>query len=74
MLRERGAQSGLKHLVDRLTRNTTPQEFFFAMLERWPDRHLGATTLWAGTNAIYASRGLDDRDVLEDSFNGWFTP
>ena len=44
------------------------------MLERWPDRHLGATTLWAGTNAIYASRGREDSDVLADSLNGWFTP
>jgi hypothetical protein len=44
------------------------------MLERWPDRRLSATTLWAGTNAIYVSRGRNNSDVLEDSLNGWFTP
>jgi hypothetical protein len=57
-----------------LAKYDTPQAFFFAMLKRWPDRHLGATTLWAGTNAIYASRGRDGSEVLEDSLNGWFTP
>jgi glyoxylase-like metal-dependent hydrolase (beta-lactamase superfamily II) len=58
----------------QLAQNDTPEEFFFAMLERWPDRRLGATTLWAGTNALYASRGRDDSDLLDDSFNGWFMP
>jgi glyoxylase-like metal-dependent hydrolase (beta-lactamase superfamily II) len=57
-----------------LAAKDAPEEFFFAMLARWPDRLLGATTLWAGTNAIYASRGRNNTDVLEDSLNGWFTP
>ena len=39
-----------------------------------PTAVLGATTLWAGTNAIYASRDHEDNDVLADSLNGWFTP
>jgi glyoxylase-like metal-dependent hydrolase (beta-lactamase superfamily II) len=59
---------------DLLAKKDTPEEFFFAMLERWGDRRLGATTLWAGTNAIYASRGRNNSDVLADSLNGWFTP
>jgi glyoxylase-like metal-dependent hydrolase (beta-lactamase superfamily II) len=59
---------------DLLAKYEAPQEFFFAMLRRWPDRSLGATTLWAGTNAIYASRDRIDSDLLEDSLNGWFTP
>ena len=41
-----------------------PEEFFFAMLKRRFDRQLGATILWAGTDAIYASRGHEDSDVL----------
>jgi hypothetical protein len=60
--------------ADLLAKYDTPKEFFFAMLKRWPDRRLGATTLWAGTNAIYASRDHEDNDVLADSLNGWFTP
>jgi hypothetical protein len=60
--------------ADLLAKYDTPKEFFFAMLKRWPDRRLGATTLWAGTDAIYASRDHEDNDVLADSLNGWFTP
>jgi hypothetical protein len=59
---------------DFLAKYEAPEEFFFAMLKRRPDRQLGATILWAGTDAIYASRSSEDSDVLADSLNGWFTP
>jgi glyoxylase-like metal-dependent hydrolase (beta-lactamase superfamily II) len=59
---------------DFLAKYDKPEEFFFAMLKRWPDRHLGAAILWAGTDAIYASRGREVSDVLADSLNGWFAP
>ena len=56
------------------SRNTTHPRSSFRHARALADRHLGATTLWAGTNAIYASRGREDSDVLADSLNGWFTP
>jgi glyoxylase-like metal-dependent hydrolase (beta-lactamase superfamily II) len=56
----------------------TAVDFFNAMVERFPDRVLGRTTLWAGTRALYAwrERHGDDAvdagdDVLEDSLAGW---
>jgi hypothetical protein len=44
------------------------------MLERYPNRHLGATTLWAGTSALYAPRDPQGVEVLPDSMAGWFKP
>ena len=35
-----------------LTRNSAPGDFFKAMLKRYPNRRLGATTLWAGTRSL----------------------
>jgi glyoxylase-like metal-dependent hydrolase (beta-lactamase superfamily II) len=55
---------------DQLTKNTTAVDFFNAMLERYPNRRLGATTLWAGTNALYAHTGNE----AQDSLVGWFQP
>jgi glyoxylase-like metal-dependent hydrolase (beta-lactamase superfamily II) len=55
---------------DQLTKNSTAAGFFNAMLELYPNRHLGATTLWAGTNALYAHTGNE----AQDSLAGWFHP
>ena len=51
-----------------LTKNSAPGDFFKAMLKRYPNRRLGATTLWAGTRSLYAQR--DGRDA-EASMAGW---
>jgi glyoxylase-like metal-dependent hydrolase (beta-lactamase superfamily II) len=53
---------------EELTKNSSAVGFFNAMLERYPNRRLGATTLWAGTNALYRHSG----DVAQDSLAGWF--
>lgn len=55
---------------DQLTKNSTAVGFFNAMLERYPNRHLGATALWAGSNALYAHIG----DLAKDSVAGWLHP
>ena len=55
---------------DQLTKNSTAVRFFNAMLERYPNRHLGATILWAGANALYAHTGSE----AQDSLGGWFQP
>jgi glyoxylase-like metal-dependent hydrolase (beta-lactamase superfamily II) len=52
-----------------LQENATAVDFFNAMLARYPERRLGATTLWAGTSALYADTG----DVAQDSLTGWFS-
>jgi glyoxylase-like metal-dependent hydrolase (beta-lactamase superfamily II) len=41
---------------DLLAKNSTARDFFNAMLQGYPNRRLGATTLWAGTSTVYASR------------------
>jgi hypothetical protein len=38
------------------------------MIERYPNRRLGATTLWAGAKARYASSD----DALQDAIAAWF--
>ena len=53
-----------------LATNPTAAGFFHAMLGRYPERRLGATTLWAGANELYASTG----GPIQDSLTGWFTP
>jgi glyoxylase-like metal-dependent hydrolase (beta-lactamase superfamily II) len=53
-----------------LATNPTAAGFFNAMLGRYPERRLGATTLWAGANELYANTG----DPIQDSLTGWFTP
>jgi glyoxylase-like metal-dependent hydrolase (beta-lactamase superfamily II) len=55
---------------DQLTKNSAAIGFFNAMLERYPNRRLGATILWAGTSALYRHSG----DVTQDSLAGWFQP
>jgi hypothetical protein len=57
---------------DLLAKNSTARDFFNAMLQRYPNRRLGATTLWAGTSTLYALRDRRDGEVLEESFAGWF--
>jgi hypothetical protein len=42
------------------------------MLQRYPNRRLGATTLWAGTSTLYASRDRHGGEVFHDSIAGWF--
>ena len=55
-----------------LSKNSTARDFFNAMLQRYPNRRLGATTLWAGTSTLYALRDRHDGEVLQESFAGWF--
>ncbi|MCU1298954.1 MAG: metal-dependent hydrolase [Acidobacteriaceae bacterium] len=57
---------------DLLLKNSTARNFFNAMLPRYPNRRLGATTLWAGTSTLYALRDRHDGEVLQGSFAGWF--
>lgn len=57
---------------DLLAKNSTACDFLDAMLKRYPNRRLGATTLWAGTSTLYALRDRHDGEVLEESFAGWF--
>jgi len=51
-----------------LRKNNTAPDFFKAMLKRYPNRRLGATTLWAGTRSLYAQR---DSRGAEASLAGW---
>jgi hypothetical protein len=39
---------------------------------RYPNRRLGATTLWAGTSSLYALRDHHGGEVLNPSMAGWF--
>jgi len=55
-----------------LQKNSTARDFFNAMLQRYPNRRLGATTLWAGTSTLYAVRDRHDGEVVEESLAGWF--
>ena len=64
----------LDDVDDLLPENSTARDFFNAMLQRYPNRRLGATTLWAGTNSLYAPRDPHDGEVLPDSMAGWFKP
>jgi hypothetical protein len=57
---------------DLLPKNSTARDFFNAMLQRYPNRRLGATTLWAGTSTLYASRDRHGGEVFHDSIAGWF--
>jgi hypothetical protein len=50
--------------------SSTALGLFNAMLARYPERRLGATVLWAGTNSLYANTG----DPLQDALAGWVTP
>ena len=51
----------LDDVDDLLPKNSTARDFFNAMLRRYPNRRLGATTLWAGTSSLYPSRGSSRR-------------
>jgi glyoxylase-like metal-dependent hydrolase (beta-lactamase superfamily II) len=51
-----------------LRKNNTAPDFFKAMLKGYPNRRLGATTLWAGTRSLYAQR---DGRGAEASLAGW---
>ncbi len=53
-----------------LPQNSTARDFFTAMLQRYPNRRLGATTLWAGTRALYALRDRHG-DARQESLEGW---
>jgi hypothetical protein len=48
------ARQYLDDVDDLLAKNSTARDFFNAMLQRYPHRRLGATTLWAGTSTLYA--------------------
>jgi hypothetical protein len=41
------------------------------MLQCYPNRRLGATTLWAGARILYARRDRYAGDVLHDVIAGW---
>jgi glyoxylase-like metal-dependent hydrolase (beta-lactamase superfamily II) len=64
----------LDDVDDLLPKNSTARDFFNAMLRRYPNRRLGATTLWAGTSSLYPSRDSHGGEVLPDSVAGWFKP
>jgi hypothetical protein len=57
----------LDDVDDLLPKNSTARDFFNAMLQRYPNRRLGATTLWAGTSTLYASRDRHGGEVFHDS-------
>jgi hypothetical protein len=61
----------LDDVDDLLLKNPTAVDFFNAMLERYPDRRLGATTLWSGAKAVYASRDRQG-EAVQNVINGWF--
>jgi hypothetical protein len=42
------------------------------MLKRYPNRRLGATTLWASTSSLYALRDRHGGEALHASMAGWF--
>jgi hypothetical protein len=54
---------------DLLLKHQTAHGFFNAMLERYPNRLLGATILWAGAQALYAIR--DGHDAISAVVGGW---
>ena len=54
---------------DLLLKHETARDFFIAMLERYPNRRLGATILWAGAQALYARR--DGHDAISAVVGGW---
>ena len=54
---------------DLLVKHETARDFFNAMLERYPNRRLGATILWAGAQALYAIR--DGHDAISAVVGGW---
>lgn len=54
---------------DLLLKHETAHDFFNAMLERYPNRRLGATILWAGAQALYAIR--DGQDAISAVVGGW---
>jgi glyoxylase-like metal-dependent hydrolase (beta-lactamase superfamily II) len=56
---------------DLLAKNSTARDFFNAMLQGYPNRRLGATTLWAGARILYAQRDRHGGDVLHDVIAGW---
>jgi hypothetical protein len=62
----------LDDVDDLLPKNSTARDFFNAMLQRYPNRRLGATTLWAGASTLYALRDRHSGEVLHDSIAGWF--
>jgi len=59
-------------LDDLLPKSTSARDFFNAMLKRYPNRRLGATTLWAGTSALCALRDRHGDEVFHASIAGWF--
>ena len=62
----------LDDVDDLPPKNSTARDFFNAMLQRYPNRRLGATTLWAGTSTLYASRDRHGGEVFHESIAGWF--
>jgi hypothetical protein len=54
-------------------KNSTARNFFNAMLQRYPNRRLGATTSWACTSTLYALRDRHEvrffRGVLRAGFD-----
>ncbi len=65
-----GVHQYLDDVDDLLSRKSTARDFFKAMLQRYPNRRLGATTLWAGTRALYALRDRRADEVLHESLAG----
>jgi len=61
----------LDDVDDLLPKNSSARDFFNAMLQRYPNRRLGATTLWAGTRSLYALRDRRGGKVLHESLAGW---
>jgi glyoxylase-like metal-dependent hydrolase (beta-lactamase superfamily II) len=57
---------------DLLLKNSTARDFFDGMLKRYPNRRLGATTLWAGTSSLYALRDRHGGEPHHASMAGWF--
>lgn len=53
----------LDDVGDLLPKNSTATAFFNGMLRRYPNRRPGATTLWAGTRSLYASRDRQGDEV-----------
>ena len=66
-----GVHQYLDDVDDLLPKNSSARDFFNAMLQRYPNRRLGATTLWAGTRSLYALRDRRGGEVLHESLAGW---
>jgi len=64
-----GTRQYLDDADDLLLKHETAHDFFNAMLERYPNRRLGATILWAGAQALYAIR--DGQDAISAVVGGW---